>query len=153
MAQKCKKERKELPPSSPPLNLKVLKRYQDLKEKGKFLDMEIESFDGFGFTFTRKVDKYVLNSLSVSLGTFFSEGNKIPCPGEVLDILIGFAYSCNLNLGEDNQDANVHHLLEISSKFSIDSLKIELSQHIKSNLTLNTALESFNQARLYHIVL
>ena len=144
MAQKCKKGRKKLPlPPPQPLDLEVLQRYQDLKEKGKFLDMEIESFDKFGLTFTRKVHKYVLNSLSVSLGIFFSEGNKIPCPGEVLDILIGFAYSCKLNLGEDNQDANVHHLLEISSKFSIDSLKIELSQHIKSNLTLNTALESF----------
>ena len=154
MAQKCKKGRKKMPlPPPQPLDLEVLQRYQDLKEKGKFLDMEIESFDAFGLTFTRRVHKYVLNSLSVSLGIFFSEGNKIPCPGEVLDILIGFAYSCKFNLGEDNQDANVQHLLEISSKFNIDSLKAEISQHIKSHLTLNTALGSFNQASQYGLPL
>ena len=63
-----------------------------------------------------------------------------------MDCIVEFAYSCKLNLGDDDQDANVNHLLEIASNFSIDSLKVELSQYLKSNLTLNTALKSFNQA-------
>ena len=149
MAQKCKKQRNKILPPQQPLDLEVLQRYQELREKEKFLDLEIKSFDEFGLTFTRKVHKYVINSLSVSLGRFFLDGNKIPCPGHVLDCIIEFAYSCKLNLGEDDQDANVHHLLEIASKFRIDTLKVELSQHIKSNLTLNTALESFKQASNY----
>ena len=93
MAQKCKKERKQLPPLPPTLNLKVLQRYQDLKEKGKFLDLDIKCFDELDLTFTRRVHKYVVNSLSVSLGRFFSDGKKIPCPGDVLDCIIEFAYS------------------------------------------------------------
>ena len=94
MAQKCKKGRKKLPlPPPQPLDLEVLQRYQDLKEKGKFLDLDIKCFDELGLTFTRKVHKYVLNSLSVSLGRFFSDGKKIPCPGDVLDCIIEFAYS------------------------------------------------------------
>ena len=94
MAQKCKKERKKLPPSpGPPLNLKVLKRYQDLKEKGKFLDLDIKCFDELGLTFTRKVHKYVLNSLSVSLGRFFSDGKQISCPGDVLDCFVLFCFN------------------------------------------------------------
>ena len=72
MAQKCKKERKKLPPSPPTLNLKVLKRYQDLKEKGKFLDLDIKCFDELGLPFTRKVHKYVLNSISCLLTPFLS---------------------------------------------------------------------------------
>ena len=55
-------------------DVKLLQRYQRLREKGKFLDLEIKCSDGS----TRFVHKFVLNSLSVKLGRAIQESKYIP---------------------------------------------------------------------------
>ena len=66
-------------------------------------------------------------------------------PVEVLDALIGMAYTSKLNLTGVKMDT-IGQLLRIASKYNITSLKQELSCHIKSTLSLSNALEYFKYA-------
>ena len=73
------------------------------------------------------------------------ESQTFEAPVEVLDALIELAYTSKLNLTGGNMDT-ICQLLRIASKYSITSLKQELSCHIKSTLSLSNALEFFKYA-------
>ena len=133
------------PPPSP-FNPEVLKNMKRFRETEKFIDMELKCCDEYGITVARKGHKYVINSMSVDLGRHFIAGNSIPCPVDVLDTIIELAYSCNLVLEDDTQGTNLGYLLDIASKFKINVLKMKLSQYMLSSLTMDTALQYFNQA-------
>ena len=131
--------------STPQLDLELLQRYARLRENGKFLDLEILCSDGS----TRSVHKFILNSLSVKLGRSILElGDSdvsFEAPVEVLDALIELAYTSKLNLTGVHMDT-IGQLLTIASSYDINSLKQELSCHIKSTLSLSNALEFFHHA-------
>ena len=141
---KPKKATHSASPPPPALDLELLQRYVRLRENGKFLNLEINCSDGS----TRSVHKYILNSLSVELGRSILElgdSDVFEAPVEVLDALIELAYTSKLNLTGGNMDT-ICQLLRIASKYSITSLKQELSCHIKSTLSLSNALEFFKYA-------
>ena len=73
------------------------------------------------------------------------ESESFEAPVEVLDALIELAYTSKLNLTGGNMDT-IGQLLRIASKYDINSLKQELSCHIKSTLSLSNALEFFKYA-------
>ena len=73
------------------------------------------------------------------------ESQTFEAPVEVLDALIELAYTSKLNLTGGNMDT-IGQLLRIASKYDINSLKQELSCHIKSTLSLSNALEFFKYA-------
>ena len=54
------------------------------------------------------------------------------------------AYTCNLDFEDDAKGTNIGHLLKIAETFKINFLKMTLAQYMLSNLTLDNALQYFN---------
>ena len=57
---------------------------------------------------------------------------------------IELAYSFNLDFEDDAKGTNIGHLLNIAKEFKINFLKMKLSQYMLSNLTLENAVQYFN---------
>ena len=57
---------------------------------------------------------------------------------------IELAYTCNLDFEDDAKGSNIGHLLKIAKTFKINFLKMKLAQYMLSNLTLDNAVQYFN---------